>query len=205
MGSRSPVTTTICIMEGEDESQDDFPCTLLSMITSNLEEERDEPASVSHDGSWNTKPRTRNMHHHCQPSSRMKGKEEWESYWELGMVCKRETGPGPVLVSFGFRGGWETKARHCEWATTFGSCPPLPLVRLNTFSLYCSPMNKLSFKPKYMHMTLNRNELGKRCLTLIKFLQSAKTEHGTKAIPIDHSNYVLRRVLTKTTQLLCPT
>ena len=50
-GSRSPVTTTISIMEGEDESQDDFPCTLLSMITSNLEEERDEPASVSYDGS----------------------------------------------------------------------------------------------------------------------------------------------------------
>jgi len=39
-------------MEGEDESQDDFPCALLSMITSNLEEERDEPASVSYDGSW---------------------------------------------------------------------------------------------------------------------------------------------------------
>ena len=94
-----------------------------------------------------------------------------------------------------------TKAQHHEWATTFGSCPSLPLVRLNTFSLYCSHMNKISFKPKYMHMTLNRNELGKRCLTLIKFLQSAKTEHGTKAIPI----YIIRRVLTKATQLLCPT
>ena len=37
-------------MEDENESQENFPYTLLSTMTSNLEEERDEPASVSHYG-----------------------------------------------------------------------------------------------------------------------------------------------------------
>jgi hypothetical protein len=48
--SRSAATTTVGTMEGENEIQDDLPYMPSSTITSNLQE-RDEPASVSYDGS----------------------------------------------------------------------------------------------------------------------------------------------------------
>ena len=64
------------------------------------------------------------------PSSSTKLEDEGERGVgiPLGTGDGLQTRDGSVLVSFGFRGGWETKAQHRGWATTFGSCPPLSLV-----------------------------------------------------------------------------
>ena len=70
--SRSAAMTMVGTMEGKNEIQDDLPCMLSSTITSNLQE-RDEPPSVSYDGS-------RKMNHYLTRSFILGNSGESKSY-----------------------------------------------------------------------------------------------------------------------------